>query len=153
MQVRIDINREIQAFMIISIPHYTIVTTLKSVLHTSSYCSKNYCFMTKPQPHKSCWYIIHVSTGFCAFFFFPLQIFLEYTREIHLSGPKQSFVSPSPPQQKAITRCQHYSLNVYRTPLYCHIPVNFPMSDKLPLPSSLHVCSINSWFFWPLHFL
>lgn len=150
----IGINREIEAFMTISITHYTIVTTLKNIPPTSLYSSENYCFTTKPHSYKSSWYIIHVSTGFCAFFFFSsLQIFLEYSGEIHLSGAKQSFVFPSPPRQKAITRCQcseqRCSLNVCRTPLYCHIPVSSPMSDKLPPPSSLHVCNINSRFVDP----
>lgn len=59
-------NREIQAFMTISVTHYTIVTTFKNILPTSY--SENYCFTTKPQPCKSSWYIIHVRAGFCLFF-------------------------------------------------------------------------------------
>ena len=68
MQVWIDINVEIQAFMTFSVTHYTIVTAFKNILPTSPYSSENYCFMTKPQPYKSSWYIIHANTGFCAFF-------------------------------------------------------------------------------------
>lgn len=135
-----EINREIQAFMTISIAYYTIVTTFKNILPTSY--SENYCFTTKPQPCKSSWYIIHVCAGFCLFF--PLQFFPEYSREIHLSGPKQSFVFPSPPGQKALTRCQrseqHYSLPVSRARC-CHTPGSFRWVTNCSCPH-LHMCAI-----------
>lgn len=68
MQVWIDINGEIQAFVTISVTHCIIVTAFKNIVPTCPYSSENCCFMTKPQSYKRSWYIIHLSTGFCAFF-------------------------------------------------------------------------------------